>query len=150
MNKYVKNITIETPTNTKHTTTPRPEIIVIDPYIEVVIKSSLKLRDKTACWYCNQNIDPNKNHTIETSYGENIGIFCSLLCRNTFSHFISFLVPVTYKSNLCLLPFDCYADKNQIIDIINKFKKIENAGNYYGGYKSMDEGSNTVIIKKHK
>src|SRR5438552_5877958 len=103
MNKYVKNIIIKTPNITNRTTTPRPEIIVTDPYIEVVIKSFLKLRDKKACWYCNQNIDPNKNYTIETSYGENIGIFCSLLCRNTFSRFISSVILVTHKSNLCLL-----------------------------------------------
>ncbi|AAL69827.1 SPV088 putative late transcription factor VLTF-2 [Swinepox virus] len=88
------------------------------------------------CWFCSQDIILSPLH-IETMKGNNVGNFCSSICRDSFASMIKSNVALREEPKATILPLICYDKPNEIINIINLLRNKEGIyGNCY--YKEKD------------
>ncbi|ABQ43566.1 late transcription factor VLTF-2 [Tanapox virus] len=132
------NIVISSPKSVVKPVRDEEISCILPKYYRSVADVTLSLNANTDyCWFCYQNliIQP---YFVETLKGGKVGVFCSNICRDSFSSMIRTHVAIREEPKITLLPLVFYKDPEKVVNIINTLKNKEGV---YGScfYKENDK-----------
>ncbi|AAR83415.1 late transcription factor VLTF-2 [Canarypox virus] len=99
---------------------------VVPKYYQVLTDKNLKIKkDNNNCWFCKQQLNSFTHYFIKTLYGDDIGFFCSKICRDSFANMIKGVIALREEPKVSLLPLEVYENPEEVIEIINELREKE-------------------------
>ncbi|AAR07447.1 91L [Yaba monkey tumor virus] len=135
----LQNIVISSPKSVVKTVKEEEMSSILPKYYRSVAEVTLSLNTNTdRCWFCYQNLVMKPHYFVETLKGGKVGVFCSSICRDSFSSIIKSHVAIREEPKITLLPLVFYKDPEKVVNIINTLKNKEGI---YGScfYKENDK-----------
>ncbi|AAK85052.1 putative late transcription factor [Lumpy skin disease virus] len=132
------DITISSPKSVAKSTKNECFSSILPKYYVPVADISIDTNsDNSYCWFCSQ-ILIIKPLCIETIKGNNVGAFCSTICRDSFASMVKSHIALREEPKVTLLPLVFYDNPKEVINIINTLRNKEGV---YGScfYKEKDK-----------